>query len=117
LSLEQWRRIDVTGRIEKHKVIAEVIRAHNCEVQAKSADKLVTRNGTLIPEGATFLDICVVVLANIYTLIQGAWQFTKTERDSNDMIVNRVKYVDVGSEAAGRAMSCSGYTARRFSNV
>jgi hypothetical protein len=33
------------------------------------------------------------------------------------MIMNRVKYVDMGSEAAGWAMSYSGYTARRFSNV
>ena len=101
LSPEQWRRIDVTGRIEKNKVIAEVVWSHHCELQAKPGDKLVTRGGMLIPEETTFPGICVGALAHIYPLIQGAWQLMVTEQDPNDMFMNHVKCVDVGAENGG----------------
>ncbi|MFC1919528.1 hypothetical protein ACFLWX_01900 [Chloroflexota bacterium] len=101
LSPRQWQRIDVTGRIQKNKVIAEVVRAHHCELQAKPGDKIVTRGGMVILEETTFPSICIGALAHIYPLVQGAWQLLVTGQGSDNMFMDHVQCVDVGPEQGG----------------
>lgn len=101
LTPQQWRRIDVTSRIEKYKVIAEVVWAHHCELQPKQGDKYVTRGGMLLPDESTFPGICVGALARIYPIIQSSWELMVAEQDLSEMLINHVKCIDVGSENGG----------------
>jgi len=101
LGPRQWRRIDVTSKIERYKVVAEVVWAHHCELSPKPGDKYVSRGGMLLPAESTFPGICVGALARIYPVIQSGWELMVAGRDPNDMFIDHVKCIDVGPENGG----------------
>lgn len=101
LTLPQWRRIDVTSKIERYKVVAEVVWAHHCELSPKPGDKYVSRGGMLLPAESTFPGICIGAMARIYPIIQSGWELMVAGHDPNDMFIDHVKCIDVGPENGG----------------
>ncbi len=96
-----WKVIDAFPRREGYRVVAEVLQAGGCALQAKVGDKIVfSPGGVVLPQESTFPQLCLWALAPMFPIFQTIYDRFAEGIDPNP-IWNVVKCADVGIECGG----------------
>jgi uncharacterized repeat protein (TIGR04076 family) len=96
------RVVEYAPKFLTHRIIIEVVEAHNCKAGHKAGDKIavISGDGLLLPS-QMLRPICAFALMVAIPKLYSIWERFYTDLDPNDLFVNTTHCPDIGCKKGG----------------